>query len=293
MCSDRWQALCRHIEQEKSGYWLQDWMRESNGGGYINRSTSPSTTAAGSREPAGPPPQTEQTVIAGAARHHVPGLQPLAPLTFRVSWVRLLALGLLAALFAALGVIILIASPEWGPKIIGLVCVLFFGGGYGALVVKKLRNPTVLELSVDGIKPQSGGFIPWEDFEASGLGRVEGARGGTKVIGIRLKSYAGYLASLTPEQIRLVRATAVAGKLTGSVLRRSAPIAALRRSSRGLQSLAALPQRDIPAMLHWSRAVSGGWDLTFSPQLFRGSARSVVREIEEYYLSVLIARSGR
>ena len=223
----------------------------------------------------------------------MPGLQPLAPLTFRVSWVRLLALGLLAALFAALGVIILIASPEWGPKIIGLVCVLFFGGGYGALVVKKLRNPTVLELSVDGIKPQSGGFIPWEDFEASGLGRVEGARGGTKVIGIRLKSYAGYLASLTPEQIRLVRATAVAGKLTGSVLRRSAPIAALRRSSRGLQSLAALPQRDIPAMLHWSRAVSGGWDLTFSPQLFRGSARSVVREIEEYYLSVLIARSGR
>lgn len=268
-------------------------MRESNGGGYINRSTSPSTTAAGSREPAGPPPQTEQTVIAGAARHHVPGLQPLAPLTFRVSWVRLLALGLLAALFAALGVIILIASPEWGPKIIGLVCVLFFGGGYGALVVKKLRNPTVLELSVDGIKPQSGGFIPWEDFEASGLGRVEGARGGTKVIGIRLKSYAGYLASLTPEQIRLVRATAVAGKFTGSVLRRSAPGAALRRSNGGLQSLAGLPQRDISGMLECSRAVSGGWDLTFSPQLFRGSARSVVREIEEYYLSVLIARSGR
>lgn len=293
MCSGRWQALWRHMEHEKLGDWLRDRMCDSQGEGCISRSTSPSRAAAGSREAAGPPPQTEQTVTEGAARHHVPGLQPLAPLAFRVSWVRLFAMGLLAALFGALGVVILVASPGWGPKIVGLVSVLFFGGGFAALTVKKLRDPIVLELSVDGMKPQSGGFIPWEDFEAVGIGRIKGAPGGTKVIGIRLKSYEGYLASLTPEQIRLARATAVAGKFTGSVLRRSAPGAALRRSNGGLQPLASLPQRDISGMLEWSRAVSGGWDLTFSPQLFRGSARSVVRRIEAYYLSALIARSRR
>ncbi|MDK1359269.1 STM3941 family protein [Arthrobacter sp. zg-Y1219] len=225
-------------------------------------------------------------------RSAAPGASKLAPLILPVSWVRLIGMGLLAALFVAIGLFFCL-SPEWRNKIIGLVCVLFFGGGYGAVLWKKLRDPVVLTLSEDGIQPHSGGFIPWEDFEAVGIGRIEGAPGGTKVIGIRLKSYEGYLASFTPEQIRLARATAVAGKFTGSVLRRAAPRPALRHGRGGLQALAALPQRDIAGMLQWSRAMSGGWDVTFSPHLFKGRARDVVRKIEGYYLSALTARSAR
>ena len=228
-----------------------------------------------------------------ADRNQQPAGRSVAPLTFRVSWVRLLGMGLLAAFFAAAGVYLWVTSPGWGFKILGLVCVLFFGGGYGAVVVKQLLDPIVLELSVDGIRPQSGGLIPWEDFEAVGLGRIDAAPGGTPVIGIRLKSYEGYIASLTANEKRLARTAAVTAKLTGSLLRRSVPGTALRRRRSGLRALAGLPQRDIPGMLQWSRAMSDGWDLTFSPHLFRGPAHRVVQKIEAYYLSALIARSGR
>lgn len=252
----------------------------------------PRAQHAGNGEPAAPA-SGEKTVVAGAPSHQTAGLRPLAPLTFPVSWIRLTGMTIGAMLFAGLGLYICVASPDLGTKIIGLVCVLFFGGGFAVLLWKKLRDPIVLTLTEDGIKPQSGGFIPWEDFEAVGVGRIAGAPGGTKVIGIRLKSYEGYLASFTPEQIRVMRATAAAGKFTGSVLRRAAPRPAFNYGGGGLQALSTLPQQDIPGMLQWSRAMSGGWDVTFSPHLFKGRAREVVQKIEGYYLSALIARSAR
>lgn len=266
-----------------------DRMSESrNNKGFL----SPHTEDVDSREPV-VPPQTETTAVAGAVPNQTPGRQPLAPLVFSVSWVRLMCMTLGAMVFVGLGLYICVASPDLGGKIIGLVCVLFFGGGFAVLLCKKLRDPVVLSLSEDGIKPQSGGFIPWGDFEAVGIGRIEGAPGGTKVIGIRLKSYEGYLASFTPEQLRLARATAAAGEFTGAVLQGAAPRSALRRNRGGLQALAGLPQRDVSGMLQWSRGMSGGWDVTFSPHLFRGRAEDVVRKIEGYYLSALIVRSGR
>ena len=272
------------------GTWMGDGMRESRNN---NEPFSPHTENAGNRERTGPP-QAEVTAVAGAVPNPTPERQPLAPLVFSVSWVRLMGMTLGAMVFVGLGAYMCIAAPGLGAKIIGLVCVLFFGGGFALLLWKKLRDPIVLTLTEDGIKPQSGGFIPWEDFEAVGIGRIEGgAPGGTKVIGIRLKSYEGYLASFTPEERRLARAAAVAGKFTGAVLQGAAPRPALRRNRSGLQALSALPQRDIPGMLQWSRDMSGGWDLTFSPYLFKGRARDVVRKIEGYYLSALIARSGR
>ncbi|WP_341394819.1 hypothetical protein [Arthrobacter sp. G119Y2] len=142
-----------------------------------------------SREPV-VPPQTETTAVAGVP-NQTPGRKPLAPLVFSVSWVRLTGLTLGAMVFVGLGLYICFAGPDLGAKIIGLVCVLFFGGGFAVLLWKKLRDPIVLSL------------------------------------------------------------------------------------------------------LQWSRGMSGGWDVTFSPHLFRGRAEDAVRKIEGYYLSALIARSGR
>ncbi|WAP52958.1 hypothetical protein OL239_07465 [Arthrobacter sp. ATA002] len=218
--------------------------------------------------------------------------QLLSPLTFRVSWGRVLGMALLAAGFTVIGVFMVVGSPDWGTKIIGLVSVLFFGGGYTVVLWKMARNSTVLTLSADGITPQSGGLIPWEDFEAVGTGRIETGSAGTMVLGIRLKSYEAYLASFTPEQIRTIRAAAVTGKATGSLLRRSAPRAALGRSPRGLAGLNALPQRDLPGMLQWSRVMSGGWDVTISVHLFRGPAQEVVSKIDAYYRAVMELRSS-
>lgn len=269
---------------------MQGWMRKNRNN---NEPFAPRAENAGSRESTGLP-LTGTTPVTRGVPTQIPGRESLAPLIFSVSWMRLMGMTLGAIIFAGMGLYIFVSSTGLGAKIIGLVCVLFFGGGFALLLWKKLRDPIVLTLTEDGIKPQSGGFIPWEDFEAVGIGRIEGgAPGGTKVIGIRLKSYEGYLASFTPGELRLVRASVVAGKYTGAVLQGAAPRTALRRNHSGLQALSALPQRDIPGMLQWSRDMSGGWDLTFSPYLFKGRARDVVRKIERYYLSALIARSGR
>ena len=61
----------------------------------------PHTEDADSREPV-VPPQTETTAVAGVPSQ-TPGRQPLAPLVFSVSWVRLTGLTLGAMVFVGLG----------------------------------------------------------------------------------------------------------------------------------------------------------------------------------------------
>lgn len=150
----------------------------------------------------------------------------------------------------------------------------------------KLRNPLIVTLSGAGIRPQSGGIIPWDDVDAVGTGRVPGGPGGTNVIGISLKSADRYVASFNSEQVRLMRGAARTGRLMGAQL----PAAPGSGNRSGQQALRLLPQRDVTGMLQWSRRMSG-WDVTFSPLLFKGRARDVVRKIENYHQAVLMRSS--
>lgn len=211
---------------------------------------------------------------------------PIPPLVFSVSAFRLIGMGFLCIPFVAAGAMIMMGAGNALWKMAaGLLCIIFFGGGYLAVLWTKLRAPVVLTLSEDGLRPQSGGFIPWEDFEAVGTGQIPGGPGGSKIIGIRLKSLERYAASFTPAQVRLMRGTARVGKAAGTRLP-AAPGSGMRSGQAALRSL---PQQDPAEIVLWNRAVTG-WDVSFSPMVFKGRAQDVVRQIESYHQAVLKIR---
>lgn len=185
------------------------------------------------------------------------------------------------AAFVVIGVFLLL-DGGWAAKLAGLASVLFFGicGGYA--VWKSLRDPALLTLTPEGIRVHSGGFLPWEDFEAAGMGRVPGAPGGTSVLGIRMTSTERYAASFTPEQLRRARGSAKAGRLAGASL----PSAGIFVDRRGADSLRSLPQHDLREMLQWNRELTG-WDVSFSPLLLHGGAAAALSKIRAYHQAVL------
>lgn len=237
---------------------------------------------------------------ARAGRQRGNGAQPeLAPLVFSVSKLRLMGVVLLCVPFTAAGVFMVSSSTDWATVLFGWLAVLFFGVGGLCMLVVKLRKPTVLTLTGEGIRPESGGFIPWDDFDGAGTGRIPGGRGGTKIIGIRLKSYERFVQSFTPGEVRLIRGANTAARLTAGVLPRIAGSSS-RRMRRSLDALRSLPRqeagsvplRDVARSLEWSRGLCG-WDITFSPMMFRGSSAGVVQDIESYHRRVLGLRSPK
>lgn len=223
-----------------------------------------------------------------------------APLVFSVSKLRLLGMALLCVPFVLAGIYLISKFPDWGSVLMGSVTVLFFGGGGLWVLWTKLRQPTVLTLSGEGIKPESGGLIPWDDFDAAGIGRIPGGSSGTKVIGIRLNSYERFVKSFTPDELRLMRGANTAARFTAVALPKIAGGSvrsnrSMKRSLGHLRSLprqdeASLPLQDVAGTLAWNRGLCG-WDITFSPLVFRGSADTVVRDIENYHQAVK-RRSG-
>ncbi|MFS2293672.1 MAG: YfjD family protein [Actinomadura sp.] len=76
--------------------------------------------------------------------------------------------------------------------VIGLLAVVFFGGGMVlALPALARRRFVTLTLTPMGIEA-NGALAPWEDIEAVGVAKVS-----TKLFGIRLTRYDRYLASMS------------------------------------------------------------------------------------------------
>lgn len=228
----------------------------------------------------------------------------IEPHTFSVSKIKVLGLGLLALLFAlaclALVVYAFTADPDnssgYGANrtggrfvalIAGAIGFLFFGGGGAYFIWKKLREPKVLTLSGKGISLESGGFIPWENFDAVGTGRTAAGPYGAKIIGIRVKSQEDLVGTMTAEEICKMLGVAKAGKAVGRIMpRRGANLS----EHALLHTLASMPHHDAVAMLQWSRSMSG-WDVSWSPFLFNRSSAAVVRIIEDYHRAALQLRS--
>ena len=205
----------------------------------------------------------------------------MKPVVLGTSLMRLAGLALGCAAFVAMGVFLLL-DDGWAGKLAGLAAVLFFGLGGGYALLKKLREPALLTLTPEGIRVHSGGFLPWEDFETAGTGRLAGAPGGTSVIGIRMKSCERFAASFTPEQLRLARGAARTARMAGRTL----PSAGVFMERRGPEALRSLPLHDPRDMLRWNRELTG-WDLSFSPLLFDGGAAGALSKIQAYHQAVL------
>jgi hypothetical protein len=185
--------------------------------------------------------------------------------------------------FTALGVFLLVSGPTVGEIIGAVLCIALFGGGGVLFVAKLARTTETLTLTPSGLHPSSGGIVPWDDYDGVGLGRVSG----TLIIGIRLRSYDSYIASLTPAQAKLAAQAGKAGKLFGAVTR---PV--IGRTHPGTAALANIPsgEEGLAGLLAWSRETTG-YDLSFSPMLFDRPAEQVMQAIANYQAGLDPAQS--
>lgn len=125
----------------------------------------------------------------------------------------------------------LLFIDEIAARLLGLLSIVFVV--YGAVAWwKRFRHRQHIVLAPNGLRLPIGGWIPWNDIESIGLFKVY-----TKAVGIRLSSYAAYLASLTPAEVQVMqsRLKALRGLAGGT-----AAAAVAQFNPRDLHSLADL-----------------------------------------------------
>jgi hypothetical protein len=182
--------------------------------------------------------------------------------------------GLLAlSLVLTLGSIAMIGGGDGLLPLVGVLGVVFFGGGAVLLLVRHARGGVTLTLTPEGLRPGSGGFVPWRDV--GGFGAT--STGGAPCLGVWLTDPARYLASLTPQQQALVLRTSLAAKGVAPVLGAADP-----GSVRDAATLAGIPSHDVGAALRWAKDRAGGYDLTFPALGLDRPIPQLVQACEQY-----------
>lgn len=157
--------------------------------------------------------------------------------------------------------------------VIGVLGVVLFGGGAVVLLVRHSRGGVTLTLEPAGLRPGSGGFVPWRDV--GGFGAT--STGGAACLGAWLTDPRSYLASLTPQQQSLVLKTAMAARGIAPVLGAADP-----SSVRDAATLASIPSHDVGAALRWAKDQAGGYDLTFAALSLDRPIPQLVQVCEQY-----------
>ncbi|MFP7760817.1 STM3941 family protein [Marisediminicola sp. LYQ134] len=194
----------------------------------------------------------------------------LPTVTLGGSWLKTALMLVVCGVFVLIGFAILRADPGIVEIVAAAAAIVFFGLGGLALGVQSVRRRTVLTLTPDGLRPVSGGFVPWSDVDDVGLGSTAG----TTVIGIRLSSPDAYIDSLSEAEVTRALRFSSGARLFGVASRSFA-------RGRGSGALGSLPDASegMAAQLAWAREQSGGFDLTFSPMLFAGPPTRVVETV--------------
>jgi hypothetical protein len=158
-----------------------------------------------------------------------------------------------------------------GQILVGLVGLIFFGGLGVSVYVSRLLNPKPLfELTPAGLRPLSGGVVPWKDIEDVAVGVLPRAGG---VVGLRLSDYTAYIQSAPTKMPRWKKMDAwTAARL----MPRQLDTADLSR-----------PQKNLVALLLWNRKKTGGLDITWLHRLFSETPESIVSQILTYRANAL------
>ncbi|MGC3955015.1 MAG: STM3941 family protein [Propionicimonas sp.] len=176
---------------------------------------------------------------------------------------RVVGLGLACLGFTAAGVWMLL-SGDW----LGWLPIAFFGGVGAWGLTRMWRQRIHLIATADGLTIGTGGFVPWRDVAAIGVGRSSGAR----VLGVRLARYDNYLQSLTPRQLRLIRRVAGFGSGAGAML---VPL----QPGSDAASLLELDGRSVAGVLRWTRRRSG-FDLVWGSAAITGSVEQLADQLQ-------------
>lgn len=116
---------------------------------------------------------------------------------------RLVALAVVCALFAAMGVVILLLAPtETLNLIVGVAAIAFFGVGGGISLVTQWRRSRIIVADDEGVHITGVGTAPWADVERFGSDSTH--------LGLRLRRSSALLdgspGEHTAESLRATRA---------------------------------------------------------------------------------------
>lgn len=196
------------------------------------------------------------------------------------------------AAFTILVFWILLAGESAKEIFVGLLCIMFFGGGGFYSVPKLLRRKVPMVLAPHGLEQryaEGTSSIPWGDIERVGI--VSIAR--NKMVGIRLKTYDHYLDSMSPSLAEFItKSLPYARLLSRATSLLDVPTAVrvwskveghdLKGALHGLGKVGSLAQA-----LLWARE-QFGYDLVFSWVEIDRPARDFVTLLEGY----LVKRGG-
>jgi hypothetical protein len=162
--------------------------------------------------------------------------------------------------------------------VLGVVAVVFFGAT-GIVFGARLRNPKPLfELTPAGLRPYTGGLVPWRDVEDVGIGALPRAG---RVVGIRLSDYTAYVRSAPTDMRKWKRADAWAA--TRSMPRPSeVEMIGLAESGGMGEEPFTGAQKLLVGLLRWNRKQTGGLDMCWFHRLFSDPAETVVAQILDY-----------
>jgi len=120
--------------------------------------------------------------------------------------------GILGCSMFTIGGVLMLATGEPLTMFAGLVSVVFFGGGGLLTIPKLMRRKISFVLTSDGLQQVAlvgSAYIAWSDVESVGVASMSG----THLVGVRLKTYDRYIASMTHEMADYFRKTLPALKL--------------------------------------------------------------------------------
>ncbi|HKT57925.1 MAG TPA: hypothetical protein VJR25_14265 [Microbacterium sp.] len=95
---------------------------------------------------------------------------------------KLVFLAVVTALFAVMGIVVVVLAPTKTLNlIVGVAAIGFFGVGGGYAITKQWRRSLVLRADDTGIRVGHGPLVPWSDIDRVGSNSA--------VFGIRLRRY--------------------------------------------------------------------------------------------------------
>ena len=169
--------------------------------------------------------------------------------------------------FTLAGLWMVVESQNTGEILAGILAVVFFGGGGVLAIPRLIRRSVSMVLTHPGIEQitlYGTATIHWKDIEKIGLANQSGAR----LVGIRLKTYDGYLANMSPELAGAIARSLPAFKLlTNAALLVEIASGQLWSSLDGWDTARTLKDfgkvSSLAQALFWSRKTVG-YDITFS-----------------------------
>ena len=163
--------------------------------------------------------------------------------------------------FVVIGVVITFG----GHPVVGPVCAVFFGAVATMYGMRYLNPKPLYELSPAGLRPWTGGLVPWRDVEDVGAGVL----GRYPIVGVRLSDYLPYVRSAVGDMPTWKR---ISDAITA--------LMAFGRV-RGLENLSRA-ERNVVILLDWTRRKTAGLDLYWPARLLTGSPEELVNQIRTY-----------